>query len=477
PHAGPLDDRPGPHRPGPGRRRRPRPRADLRRARATGRCAGGGALPCGLRAGGPRRDADRQQRRPRRRVLRLREGRAGPGPAVLAADPGRAGRPAGAVRPRGAAGRGGVRDPGPPGARPGRGTGAHRAARGVRGRAGAARAVARRRGRGGPGHAGGGGRGPAAHGLHVRVHRPPPGRGAHPPDLLLDQPVAVPDHRAVRARRGAGGAAAVPRRRVEHPAAAGLVDRRHRGARAHLRRRPGAAPHRGARGDDDDGGPHAVPHDGRAPGLRRDRLLPGARCRGRGRADAGAAGKPYPHVDVALAEPATGEHLQGPGTGELLVRGPGTFAGYFRDPEATAAVWRDGWLATGDVATRDEDGYLRIVDRLKNIYISGGENVAPAEVEQVLRRHPGVRDVVVVGVPDHRWGEVGIALVVTRPGVPCDEQELLEHARGELASYKVPAEVHLVDELPHVGLEKVDRPRALELALAARAAARTEGHR
>lgn len=191
----------------------------------------------------------------------------------------------------------------------------------------------------------------------------------------------------------------------------------------------------------------------------------------------GYAGKPYPHVDVALADPATGEHLQGPGTGELLVRGPGTFAGYFRDPEATAAVWRDGWLATGDVATRDEDGYLRIVDRLKNIYISGGENVAPAEVEQVLRRHPGVRDVVVVGVPDHRWGEVGIALVVTRPGVPCDEQELLEHARGELASYKVPAEVHLVDELPHVGLEKVDRPRALELALAARAAARTEGHR
>lgn len=191
----------------------------------------------------------------------------------------------------------------------------------------------------------------------------------------------------------------------------------------------------------------------------------------------GYAGKPYPHVDVALADPVTGEHLEGAATGELLVRGPGTFAGYFRDPGASGAVWRDGWLATGDVATRDADGYLRIVDRLKNIYISGGENVAPAEVEQVLRRHPGVHDVAVVGVPDARWGEVGVALVVTRAGVPCDEQELLEHARAELAAYKVPALVHLVDELPAVGLEKVDRPRALELALAARARTGAEDRR
>lgn len=122
-------------------------------------------------------------------------------------------------------------------------------------------------------------------------------------------------------------------------------------------------------------------------------------------------------VDVALADPATGAILVGPATGELLVRGPGRFAGYFRDPVATKAAWRGGWLATGDVAARGEDGYLRIVDRLKNIYILGGENVAPAEVEQVLRRHPGVADVAVVGVPDARWGEVGVALVVPRHGV------------------------------------------------------------
>lgn len=181
----------------------------------------------------------------------------------------------------------------------------------------------------------------------------------------------------------------------------------------------------------------------------------------------GSAGKPYPHVDVALADPATGEHLLGAGTGELLVRGPGMFAGYFRDPEATAALWRDGWLATGDVATRDEQGWFTIVDRLKNIYISGGENVAPAQVEQVLRRHPAVADAVVVGVPDPRWGEVGVALVVPRGGVPWDEHELLEHCRELLAAYKVPTRVVAVDELPYVGLDKVSREGAARIALAA----------
>ena len=181
----------------------------------------------------------------------------------------------------------------------------------------------------------------------------------------------------------------------------------------------------------------------------------------------GYAGKPYPHVDVAIADPATGRHLDGAGTGELLVRGPGMFAGYFRDEEATRDAWRDGWLATGDVATRDADGYLKIVDRLKNIYISGGENVSPAEVEQVLRQLPFVADVAVVGVPDPPWGEVGVALVVRRAGVAGDEAEVLEHARSQLAAYKVPAVVRVVDALPYVTLGKVDRVRARELALAA----------
>lgn len=144
-------------------------------------------------------------------------------------------------------------------------------------------------------------------------------------------------------------------------------------------------------------------------------------------------------------------------TGELLVRGPGLFTGYFRDEEATAAAWHGGWLATGDVATREADGYLRIVDRLKNIYIRGGENVAPAEVEQVLRRHPAVADVAVVGVPHPRWGEVGVALVVARRGVSTDAVELVEHCRERLAAYKVPSRVRFVPELPYAGIGKVAR--------------------
>lgn len=172
---------------------------------------------------------------------------------------------------------------------------------------------------------------------------------------------------------------------------------------------------------------------------------------------AGWAGVPYPHVDVALMDPATGALLEGPGSGELLVRGPGLFSGYLHDEQGTGAVLRDGWLSTGDVATRDREGYLRIVDRLKDIYISGGENVAPAEVEAVLRRHPAVAEAGVTGVPDARWGEVGLAVVVTRPGVPTDEQDLLEHCRRELASFQVPVRVLEVDSIPTVGIGKTDR--------------------
>ena len=172
---------------------------------------------------------------------------------------------------------------------------------------------------------------------------------------------------------------------------------------------------------------------------------------------AGWAGVPYPHVEVALADPVTGERVEGAGTGELLVSGPGLFTGYLHDEEATAAVLHDGWLWTGDVATRDEDGYLRIVDRLRNIYISGGENVAPAEVEAALRRHPAVARTAVVGVPHERWGEVGVAVVVLRPGVATDEHDLLEHCRGLLAPFKVPERVLAVPDLPVVGIGKTDQ--------------------
>lgn len=173
----------------------------------------------------------------------------------------------------------------------------------------------------------------------------------------------------------------------------------------------------------------------------------------------GYSGKPYPHVAVAVADPVTGEIYDGAATGELLVGGPGVFAGYFRDPAATAAVLADGWLRTGDLVERDADGYIRVVDRLKDIYISGGENVAPAEVEAVLLAHPAVAQAAVVGVPDERWGESGAAFVVVRAGMATDEQELLEHCGAQLSAFKVPARISMVGALPRTALNKVLRAR------------------
>jgi fatty-acyl-CoA synthase len=173
----------------------------------------------------------------------------------------------------------------------------------------------------------------------------------------------------------------------------------------------------------------------------------------------GSAGTPYPHVDVAVADPATGHEVAGPGRGELWVRGPGVFAGYLDDPAATAEVLTDGWLRTGDIVERDEEGFLRIVDRLKDIYISGGENVSPSEVEQALLAHPAVADAAVIGVPDDRWGEAGAAFVVVRDGAATDAEELTEHLRAVLAHFKVPRTIELVEHIPRSGLHKVARSR------------------
>ncbi|CAN5737338.1 long-chain fatty acid--CoA ligase [soil metagenome] len=169
----------------------------------------------------------------------------------------------------------------------------------------------------------------------------------------------------------------------------------------------------------------------------------------------GSSGKPYPHVDVALRDPETGSLLDGPGTGELVVKGPNVFAGYWRNPEATAAAFADGWLLTGDLAERDDEGYYRIAGRLKDLVISGGENIYPAEIEDVLHGHPAVAEAAVVGVPDKRWGEVCLAFVGLRAGAEASEEELLEWCRARLARFKVPKEVRFVDELPRSAMNKV----------------------
>ena len=159
---------------------------------------------------------------------------------------------------------------------------------------------------------------------------------------------------------------------------------------------------------------------------------------------AGYAGKPYPQVEVALSRES-----------ELLVRGPNVFAGYWRNPEATAEAMVDGWLRTGDLAECDDEGYYRISGRLKDMYISGGENVYPAEVEDVLLSIDGVADAAVLGVPDERWGEVGVAFVVLEPAASLSAEDIIESSRERLARFKVPASVRFLDELPRSGMNKV----------------------
>ncbi len=162
------------------------------------------------------------------------------------------------------------------------------------------------------------------------------------------------------------------------------------------------------------------------------------------------SGRAIPDVEVHIVD-ADGNDVATGEPGEILVRGYNVMAGYFRDAEATAAaIGAGGWLHTGDVGFLDAEGNLAITDRLKDMYVSGGFNVYPAEVEAVLRRHPGVGQVAVVGVPDHRMGEVGLAVVV--PAAAADRAALAEvltaFAREQLANFKVPRRVELADALP-----------------------------
>jgi fatty-acyl-CoA synthase len=173
----------------------------------------------------------------------------------------------------------------------------------------------------------------------------------------------------------------------------------------------------------------------------------------------GAVGKPVFHVDVKVVDAAGAECPPGV-PGELVVRGPHVTPGYWNNPAATAAAIRGGWLHTGDLASRDDEGYYSIVGRLKDMIISGGENVYPAEVESAMHAHPAVAEAALVGRPDETWGEVGLAVVVARPGAALAEAELIAFLRERLAKYKVPKSVVFVDELPKTGPGKVDK-RAL----------------
>ncbi len=157
--------------------------------------------------------------------------------------------------------------------------------------------------------------------------------------------------------------------------------------------------------------------------------------------------------------------IDGADAGEVLLRGPNVMLGYLDDPEATAAaIDADGWLHTGDVGTVDAAGNLRITDRLKDMYICGGFNVYPAEIEQVLARLPGVAEAAVIGVPDQRLGEVGKAFVVRLPGSGLDEQSVIAYSREYLANFKTPRSVEFLDVLPRNPGGKVVKPQLRERA-------------
>jgi malonyl-CoA/methylmalonyl-CoA synthetase len=163
---------------------------------------------------------------------------------------------------------------------------------------------------------------------------------------------------------------------------------------------------------------------------------------------AGTVGFPLPGVEVQLAD----------GTSEILLRGPNVFPGYWRRPDATRdAFTDDGWFRSGDVGAFDRDGYLRIVGRAKELIISGGYNVYPREVEDVLLEHPSVAEAAVVGEPSDEWGEVVVAVVVAERGRTVDPDELLAFAADQLAGYKRPRRIRVVEALPRNALGKVVR--------------------
>jgi len=170
-----------------------------------------------------------------------------------------------------------------------------------------------------------------------------------------------------------------------------------------------------------------------------------------------ACGRPLCESDVQVLDD-DGNPVTGDAIGEICVRGPDVFAGYWRAPEQTqAALDADGWLRTGDLARVDDEGYIYIVDRKKEMLVSGGFNIYPSEIESVLAQHPAIYEVCVVGVPDDHWGETVKAVVVLREGAKADGGEIMDFCRGRLADFKRPRSVDFVPQLPKNGNGKLSR--------------------
>lgn len=171
----------------------------------------------------------------------------------------------------------------------------------------------------------------------------------------------------------------------------------------------------------------------------------------------GSVGKAQVMINVRIAGPDDRELPQGD-TGEIQFQGPGLTPGYWHRPDETEKLYTaDGWLKSGDLGRMDEDGYCFVAGRIKEMYISGGENVYPAEVENILEAHPGIREAAVIGVPDEKWGEVGCACLILMDGVALDETEIRTWCRDHLAAFKVPRYVLFLDDFPRTAAGKVQK--------------------
>jgi fatty-acyl-CoA synthase len=180
----------------------------------------------------------------------------------------------------------------------------------------------------------------------------------------------------------------------------------------------------------------------------------------------GSVGRVHPHVEVKISDPVDGHTVARGEGGEFCTRGYSVMAGYWNDPERTAeAIDADGWMHTGDLATMDDEGYINIVGRIKDMVIRGGENVYPREVEEFLYGHPGVADVQVIGVPDARYGEELMAWVIPRPGASIDREAIREFCDGRIAHFKIPRYVKVVDAFPMTVTGKVQKFKMREQAI------------
>ncbi|RZN25393.1 long-chain fatty acid--CoA ligase [Bradyrhizobium sp. Leo121] len=172
---------------------------------------------------------------------------------------------------------------------------------------------------------------------------------------------------------------------------------------------------------------------------------------------AGSAGKPVLHTEVRIVRPDGTDAAVGE-LGELWVRGPNITPGYWNRPDANASSFTDGWLHTGDATRVDEEGFYYIVDRWKDMYISGGENVYPAEVENVLHQIPALAEAAVIGIPDEQWGEVGMAIVAVKPGQTLTPADIHAHCTANLARFKCPRIIEFVEALPRNATGKIHKP-------------------